>query len=101
VVQAADPRKSDHLPELHRLDLARDGRFAVEAHVRAIFGMYLATVSLLTSWPSLASSAMRRRLHDGKCGAPHFPRYVKRTNMWRTGDRLGKSGPRRVTGPTP
>jgi len=30
------------------------------------FGMYLATVSLLTSWPSLASSfAVRRRLHNG------------------------------------
>jgi hypothetical protein len=36
MVQAADPRKSDYLPELPRLDLARDRRVAVEAHVRAI-----------------------------------------------------------------
>jgi len=36
MVQAADPRKSDHLPELPRLDLAGDRRVAVEAHVRAV-----------------------------------------------------------------
>jgi hypothetical protein len=36
MVQAADPRKSDHLPELPRLDLARDRRVAVEAHVRSV-----------------------------------------------------------------
>ena len=36
MVQAADPRKSDHLPEVPRLDLARDRRVAVEAHVRAV-----------------------------------------------------------------
>jgi hypothetical protein len=33
---------------------------------RGRLGMYLATLSLLASWPSLASSAaMRRRLHNG------------------------------------
>jgi|HubBroStandDraft_3_1064219.scaffolds.fasta_scaffold743138_1 hypothetical protein len=36
MVQAADARKSDHLPELPRLDLAPDRRVAVEAHVRAV-----------------------------------------------------------------
>ena len=36
MVQAADPWKSDHLPELPRLDLAPDRRVAVEAHVRAV-----------------------------------------------------------------
>ncbi len=36
MVQAADPRESNHLPDLPRLDLARDRRVAVEAHVRAV-----------------------------------------------------------------
>jgi hypothetical protein len=36
MVQAADARKSDHFPELPRLDLARDRRVPVEAHVRAV-----------------------------------------------------------------
>ena len=36
MVQAADPRDSDHLPELPRLDIARDRCVAVEAHVRAV-----------------------------------------------------------------
>jgi hypothetical protein len=36
MVQAGDPRKSDHLPDLLWLDLARDRRVAVEAHLRAV-----------------------------------------------------------------
>src|ERR1019366_2961437 len=36
MVQTADPRKSNHLPELPRLDRARDRRVAVEAHVRVV-----------------------------------------------------------------
>src|ERR1035438_3054120 len=36
MVQAADPGQRDHLPELPRLDRARDRRVAVEAHVRAV-----------------------------------------------------------------
>ena len=36
MVQAADPRNSDNLPELPRLDLALDRCVAVEAHVRAV-----------------------------------------------------------------
>ena len=36
MVQSADPRKSDNLSEFLRLDLARDRRVAVEAHMRAI-----------------------------------------------------------------
>jgi hypothetical protein len=36
MLQAADPRNSDHLPELPRLDLAPDRCVPVEAHVRAV-----------------------------------------------------------------
>jgi hypothetical protein len=36
MVQAADPRKSDHLPELPRLDRPCDRGVVVEAHVRAV-----------------------------------------------------------------
>jgi hypothetical protein len=36
MVQAADPRQRDHLPELLRLDRASDRRIAVEPHVRAV-----------------------------------------------------------------
>ena len=36
MVQAADPRQRDHLPELPRLYRASDRRVAVEPHVRAV-----------------------------------------------------------------
>lgn len=37
MAHAADPRQGDDLPELPRLELARDRCVAVEAHVRAVF----------------------------------------------------------------
>jgi hypothetical protein len=36
MVQAADPRQCNHVPELPRLDRASDRRVAVECHVRAV-----------------------------------------------------------------
>ena len=61
------------------------------------FGMYLATVSLLTSWPSLASSAaMRRRLHIGFCRVMRSRLPARRRADGRGEQRVRVRRPQRV-----
>jgi hypothetical protein len=74
------PAKCIRTNVAHVLDGGRPGR-----PVR--FGIYFATASLLTSWPSLVS-AMRRRLHVG------FSRVIRSISAMISAETGGRPGRR-------